>query len=372
MTDPGRTPDSTGEMSSLPPLRWSAKLLALPPGTLALAVVVIAIARSGIGFYASDLPAIAESFPVPVNGYRGVSVLSPMIGGVLGLTAPAEWSLLHLLFVAGLLGAMVVATLRAPWPGGARSFVLVALLASGIPVVLLAKVGFYDVWMIAGAVAIGAGRRWPTAVVGGLLVGATNVEQGLAALAALLVVMLILDRSAVLRLAVALVGLVVSRGAIALWYSAYDVELISRAELVVDRIPGSVQGFLDVWPVQIFSWYSAAWVVVLSLIFAAGTSLMRRLGLLAGLIGVPAVAAVITYDGTRVFVGVSAAAFAFAVVWMARRSEDLGQTPVTDGLARLTLATMMVTPGLMTWVGGEVQAPWASLLSRLGVELGAG
>ena len=62
-------------------------------------------------------------------------------------------------------------------------------------------------------------------------------------------------------------------------------------------------------------------------------------GLFVGLVGVPAVAAVITYDGTRVFVGVSAAAFAFTVVWMARTSEDLGQTAVTDGLARLTLAT---------------------------------
>jgi hypothetical protein len=65
----------------------------------------------------------------------------------------------------------------------------------------------------------------------------------------------------------------------------------------------------------VFSWYGAAWIVVLlgtALLARTARAQGRRLGPLAawsGLLLVPALVTLVTMDGTRVFVAVSFPAF---------------------------------------------------------------
>lgn len=222
--------------------------------------------------------------------------------------------------------------------------------------------------MLVAAALIGIGTRWPTAALGGAIAGATNIEQAVFLLVALALVVVALGKKDLVRPVVALVGAFLARAVVQAWYLMNDVEVVTRGELFQDRVPRAVAGFLRNWPLQIFTWYSAAWIIVLALIFYWRRSNLQRALMAAGLILLPALATITTLDGTRVFVATSSAAFIYAVCNTAHGGKE-----GTDGLRPLTfgaLGVMMVTPGLLTWVDGVVQNPWAGTLSRIADVLG--
>lgn len=311
---------------------------------------LVTVLRTGVAEYRQPFQLeIAEAFPRPVTSYRGGAVISPMLATVLGIDGDRGWFLLHLAATAALFGVLILLIWRRFPTAHQRLFVTAVVLASGLPVTALVRVGHYDIWLHIGALLVVFSRTAFGTAAGGLLMGFTNVEQTTVALATLGFVAVLVDTSVLRRLAAAVGGLVVAWASIRGWYAAYDVPTESRADLLAGRLDSSLQGFKRSAPVQVYSWFSAAWIAVLSVA-------IRPLVFVA-LIALPAMFTITTVDGTRVFVACVLPAFLFLVANAADRFDR-------QELEKLTVSTvivMCVTPGLSTFVGGAIVLPWEGM-----------
>ncbi|HEY8098911.1 MAG TPA: hypothetical protein VIE65_22840, partial [Methylobacter sp.] len=182
-----------------------------------------------------------------------------------------------------------------------------------------------------------------------------NFEMGLVALAALASCAYALKRTLLRGVVLAGVAAILARGAVQLWYSYSGVEIITRASFLTDvaLLHTSVAGFFNAWPVQIYSWFSATWIVILFIVFSRHG--IDRLLIGGGLIALPALAAILTTDGTRVFV---AASFPSLLLTVRHLSDDHLNAKYREAMSVSLLSFMMVTPGTMTWVNGIVEQPY--------------
>jgi len=329
--------------------RWAGRLLDQSRTVVLAAIAVIAVWRTGMTAYWQPLQyEIAEAFPRPTSSYRGGAVLSPALMTLLGLDDGTDrgWFAIHLVItVAAIFVVGVLVWRRFPTPDQ-RWFVLVALAGSSYPVTLLIRIGHYDVWFLLGAGIVVLARSWPAVVAGGLLMGLTNVEQAIIALMTLAAVAWLIDRSILRSAGIAAASVICAWVAIQGWYAAYDVEQETRAGLLGRNFDAAWRGFARALPIQVFSWFSAAWLVVLTV--------CRSAWIFIALVALPALMAIITVDGTRVFVACVAPAFLAILVVAAHEVDELA----LQRLTRWTLIFMILTPGVSTFVGGGVPLPW--------------
>lgn len=329
--------------------RWADRALS-QSRTVVLSVIVAAmIWRTGMTSYWQPLQyEIAEAFPRPTSSYRGGAVLSPALMTALGLDDGTErgWFAIHLVVTVAAVFAVGVMVWRRFRTSDQRWFVLVGLAASSYPVMLLVRVGHYDVWFLLGAAVVVLGRSWPAALVGGSLMGLTNVEQAFVALVTLAAVAALLDRTLLRSVGLAAGAIFAAWASVQVWYAAYDVEQETRAGLLGENLDASWRGFVRALPVQVFSWFSAAWLAVISV--------SRTILVFATLVTLPAIMTIITVDGTRVFVACVTPAF-LALLSVAARELD---SPQLQRLTRWTLILMILTPGVSTFTGGGVPLSW--------------
>jgi hypothetical protein len=337
-------------VDAAPPLvveRWADRLLRQSTFVVVAFLGLVTVLRTGVVEYRQPLQLeIAEAFPRPVTSYRGGAVISPILANVFGVDSEPSWFLLHLAATAALFAALILLIWRRFPSTHQRLFVTAVVLASGLPVTALVRVGHYDIWLHIGALLVVFSKTPIGTAAGGLLMGFTNVEQTAVALVTLGVVVALLDPLVLRRLAAAGGGLVVAWASIRGWYAAYDVPTESRADFFGENLRASLQGFKRSAPVQAYSWFSAAWIAVLSIA-------IRPLVLVA-LIALPALSAITTVDGTRVFVACVLPAFLFLVA----NAADHFNRQELEKLTVWTVIVMCVTPGLSTFVDGMIVMPW--------------
>ena len=346
------------------PASWGRRLVERPRGRALFLVTAVVVARSGIGLYDHGMIEIAQRFPAPHPSYKGVSVLSPAIAWAVGVDGDLEWVVLHVPIVLAVLVVLVVLLGRLGTPEPLRLVPELVLLASAVPVVLLGRIGHYDVWFVLASAAVVLGPSWVGPLVGGVVLGATNVEQAALALAAAAACGWSLSVGVGRRLAVAAATTLAARSLVEWWYVANDVAADPRAASFTELLGDSVGSFLRVAPVAVASWYGAAWVVVIVVVRLPPPG-PRRWALVVGLLVVPALASIGTLDGTRVFAMVSLAPLLVVATWLARLDPDGRQAPVVAHASRAAVGLMLITPGLATWARGAISIPWASLIDRI-------
>lgn len=332
--------------------RWADRLFTQSNLVIGAFVASVMVWRVGVSEYWQPLQyEIAEAFPTPTASYRGGAVLSPALMTVLGLDDGTErgWYAIHLLATIAAIAAIGRLIWRRFATNEQRWFMIVCVAASSLPAMLLIRVGHYDLWFILGAAIVALARSLVATALGGVVLGLTNAEQAFVAIAVMLAVAALVDRAELRRVVFAAIGAVAAWAGVQAWYAANDVEQETRAGLLGENLNDALRGFVNALPFHVFSWFSAAWIAVVSL--------CRSGMLLAVLVVVPAVMSIITVDGTRVFVACSAPAFLLVV---AHAAENLG-TDLRARLTRWTLIVMCATPAVTTFVGGRVPLPWIDL-----------
>jgi hypothetical protein len=317
-------------------------------------VVAVMIARSGINTEIDPRALyIAKMLPHPVSDYRGLVVISPILFRLFGLHGYHQWAILHVVILEIFLVIFVILLRRRFARPDQRLFVMIMVAASGMAVVTLNQIGFYDVYMYIGAVLLVWATNTPSALIAGALFGATNPEEGVAAMVALVIVAVALRRSILRRVLLALGALVIVRLGLQLWFFSYGVHAVSRYSVLSSLFTSTTGSFTISWPVQVYSWYSAAWPALLVLVWRSGP---RRLLVFFAVIILPFFAELLALDGTRVFAGTVFAAYLLLVTNEAELPDE--RAALRHRLSSLTLTVMALTPGVFTFWAGEVLWPW--------------
>lgn len=344
-------------------VRGSNWLLSASDKKFAIILSLLAVGRTGVNFYSSGMLEIAEAFPRPFPSYKGQSIVGPALASLLGITSSVAWFALHTLLTALLFLAIFLWSNRRFAQIEARLF-CIALLGSSFAVAALGNIGHYDLWMLASALLLGIGKGPGSALLAGILGGATSFEQFIISIVSLLFVMLALKTHDLRRLLSAFVGAAIVRTAIEIWFRQAGFQFESRQDLFFANASQAVENFLELWPLHVFSWYSASWILIAWLLTSRWFTSVQRILLALGLVLIPMSATITTLDGTRVFVAVSSPAFVWVLVQLACR----GTPPRSVNLVTMSqklLGIMVLTPGFLFWAEGGVQSPWGQLLSRV-------
>src|SRR5687768_6321024 len=264
-----------------------------------------------------------------------------------GISSLGAWALYHLALTAAFFGGIFV-TARSMSRDGRLLFVA-SVFTSSLPTILFYNVGWYDVLMLLGAVVVAAGRRPASAVVGTLVMSGGNPVQTVVAGIALTLTSAggrwkVLGRRSLIVLGTASVGYVGT----AIWVQVASIE--SRGDLLRENVLPSIHAFVDGMPVAIFAWYGGAWLVVAALILGPYDGWSRLLSL-TGLVVVPAVASILTLDGTRVFASIAALPFLVALTQHFR--EDRRPVPAWAGLM---VVLLLAVPGI--YFRGDTRSVW--------------
>ncbi len=235
------------------------------------------------------------------------------------------------------------------------------LLLSPIGTVLLGDIGFYDVWVIGGAIILVLGRSSPVRILGALILLGGNFELGCVALLAYTVWTLSLDDRSRFRQTV--IETVLASGVMYgiltfIYRNAPDPD--SRGEWLLDQARGSIVSAISILPLLVFSFFGLLWLFVYRFVTSRNSIRSRVLAFL-GLVGIPALFTVLTLDGTRVFVSIAAPA-TIAMIAHPGALKALG--PIQMTRKNLLIAAALI-PALQVHMG-EVINPYAELYGRLG------
>lgn len=312
-----RTPLSEGfppltVASALTPIRAiGLYVLNCPRWVLGALAFAVAVVRNGIHFDigSADFAAGARELPKPLNWFS--SSWGPSVfGRITGLDASENtWNTGFLIATLAALAAGAFVILWRPTPR--HRIALVVIACSPLPTVMLYGIGRYDLFLITGSALVALGWRWWLVVIGALIACSANPEQSIVAAACLLLVAGAPRFRAKRRDALIFGGIAVANWiAVTMWFAHYEVDG-SRALLFPVWVAKSVQGFLEAFPLSLYSWFGALWLMVL---FVVGSLTGRsRWFVIAGLFALPGLFTVTTLDGTRVFVCVATAAALFVV-----------------------------------------------------------
>ena len=304
------------------------------------------------------------------------SILWSVVPERIGLTKPIVWNITW----SGLALATVITVAwrtAALVPRGTQRHFLLTILASGVPLLLASRLGFYDIPFLLGVVivALFPPRWW---IIGVVIVAGSNAEMGIVAgLCALLVGLAFGVRSIVVR---SLMTVIASFVPLVLLTTTQalsgGVPSGSRIALLRTNAISSFTSNLPWLPLLISTLYLGAWIIVLLMI----TSLPGPLGrvyLVSGLVVVPLAFSLVTLDGTRVAVASASLGFLFAThTWFSarKRVEILEKDSTVASLGVIALLVLALLPSAvsvfvpMSWEG--FFAPWESWYQLLQITTG--
>lgn len=339
--------------------RGWARLGALAGPTFVAVVAAVAVGRSGIRTWVEQPTLdLVASFPHPLPDWRANSPLGVALAAAVGADDVDGWVRLHALAVVAAAVVVVLGVVAGFAPGAPRRVAAVWLAVGSVPVVLLQKVGSYDAFAVIGAVLVVLPRRRGLALVGGLVLGWTSPEQGVVGLVSAALVLVALGcegptpgAEAVRRaralplagcLAAGLAGVVAARVSVIVWFRTAGVAVPGRDDVLTDLAPESIRRAVGAGGAGVFTWLGLGWALVVLVALVGRWRARPLLGLLAGLVVLPAAATILTLDGTRVFAMVSLPAVLVLLGWLAPRAADDGAVGAL--VRRATLIALVLAP----------------------------
>ena len=322
----------------------------------------------------ADMVAFARSFPEPTRAYTSWAVLSPAIGNAVGATTLGRWLLLHAA-IAGVVFAAVVLLLRRRLGRTTWRFALIWVSLLSAPAVIPQWFGVYDVWMLFGGALLGLGLGVPSAVLGGLILGASNAEQGVLAIVALACVAvarlrvggdLVGRREIAIRLCSAAFSLMLARVLIMFWFSNSGVAVDTRGGRFFDLLPTALENNLKMGTLGVYGWLGIGWVAVALCLWAIRSDRASLVMVSCGLVALPAVATISTTDGTRVFAMITWPALLAVVAWRLEAERSVqSHERWFERIAPFALLASPILPSLVTGSAGWVQSPWHYAVTKL-------
>lgn len=334
-----------------------------------VALVALTVGRAGLGFEGDGTTWIelVRAFPEPLDDYRSNSVTGTALARLVGVDSIDGWIALHLvvlLLVVVVVGRVIVD--RFPTGEGRTLAAIWVALGSAAPA-LTQKVGSYDPYVVLGVVLVTWGRRRGTAVVGGVLIGATSAEQGIIGIVGAVVVAAALAddvgdgvlgrlrRITVLPvLGVGVAAVAATRLALVAWYRATGATVPSRADVLGSFLGESLANAATAGLAGVYAWLGLGWGLVVLAPLALRWTRGQAVAVLAGLVALPAAVTVATLDGTRVFAMVSLPAY---LILLGRLVDAVGEGAVERTFVRrATVAALLAAPllpALLTSPGGE-------------------
>ena len=310
----------------------------------------------------------ADYFMVATNWPSGStwdsSILWILVPQVMGITTPLAWSLLWV-SLALITMVFVAYNARKTLPRETQRLFLLTVAASGIPFLLVSRLGFYDIpFMLGVAIAALAGRRWW--ICGPVIIALTNAEMGLVTgIAGTLAAIALRDATGKRRSLAVFVFSILGTAAVFLFQTGGNAPVgANRATLLLENVAASLSSNLIWFPLIAATLYLGSWIVVLLVVGSAETWRSGLLLILA-LVVLPLVSAIVTLDGTRVAVGTSSVAFLLATrAWFERDqlNEVMRTNPQVQQLALSLLSILLLfSPAVSVFapnIGEGVYPPW--------------
>lgn len=250
-------------------------------------------------------------------------------------------------------------------------FLVLSVLASGIPIRLMEGLGHYDVLFLLASVSLAFPVRivWIAAAVTG---GLANAEVAVVAGLSVILAGLAFRNATNVKRGLALAGFgVLVTLSVRIATEVSGAQAGGRTSVFLEGVVPSLVGNLAWLPLILATGYLGAWFVVLLIIIGMPTA-RQMLLLIAGLLIIPGLMTLVTLDGTRVFVVTSAAAMTLTIqTWIAEKSSWVtanGQStfPASTALALLFAIFILVPETSVFVLDSEVRlAPWQFLLDVL-------
>lgn len=293
-------------------------------------------------------------------------VLWSRVGFTDSLTWPVSWIVLVVvtLVTIAFLGHRYLTSWQA-------RFLVLTVLASGIPLRLMEGVGHYDILFLLASISIAFPKKfiWITAAIIG---GFANAEVAvIAGVGVILAALAFHNRTNVAKgLTFAASGALVALG-VRIATELLGTEAGGRTAVFMEGVIPSLVGNLGWLPLILATGYLGAWFVVLFVI-ADMPGTRQILLLVSALVIVPVAMTLVTLDGTRVFVVTSAAALVLTIqTWVSklpttRKLDGRSSFSPSVGLA-ITFSVFVLVPEVSVFVlDPEVRlAPWELLVDVL-------
>lgn len=343
------------------------KLARLPYPLFAVASISLSLFHTGWRLpWRPDarFEALASGWPTGISWDS--SPLWIMLPKIFGIVSDWRWDILWLTVAIGTFAVIAVQT-RLLFPDSTQRHFLLTVLASGIPIILVGRIGLYDVPFIFGIVltVLLRSRAW---IFGPVIASGSNAELGLAAGVCALLVSFALPRDSMRVRSVVVVSLsvlVTVSTHVALMLQGVPSEE-SRLALLPKLALQSLAANVAWFPIVVATMYFGAWMVVASI--SLSHLQQRRVLLVSGLIVLPLLATLLTLDGTRVAVCASSMAFLIALRWWFATREVQQAFRRNPAVASISLTALvilvLITPAVSLFVPAPMEAfypPWQSI-----------
>ena len=330
--------------------------------TISILLLLIALLKSGVAFeVAAQNP--QPAFPMPEPGIAPTSFGLPALVEIFQLTGNATAiGLMMFALTAIALSVFAFQMLRSSRDSG---LVLAGLVLLGpIGVVAFGNVGRHDWFLLVGSLLFalkGSAVRW--ALVSSVLMVLGNPEQALLAVLALLVLSGIPKFRRYRRPSLCATAFVsVAAAGLTLWVELLWID--GRASWLGYHLVMGLQNFFVNLPLSIYAAYGAGWILVIALMLR--TSGRFRAYAFVALVAIPLGATAITFDQTRVFVGVSVLVSVVVYREMAGASVVWLTKTFPERWRVLLLGILIILPAIEITYAGIVRPPYEWLFDFIG------
>lgn len=335
----------------------------LPIAVLVVSMLFVQIIRTGI--QRSDnietYVVTAASFP-EIYSYWRTSLFFQWIPQVFPLSTSRSWLVAYVIMTIFTLAMLILGIVKTQLDPTTKKLFLAIAILGPFTTILFTEIGRYDVFVLLGSVIAGLSGSVVLRSLGILIMLFGNFEQAIVAVACLLLVIVLSHnwKHSAKMIFSAVFLIFVNYLTLRAIYP--DFSLLggdTRSAWLLREFRNALQAQTASLPLLLISFYGVAWIFVVQFLLSEPNR-VRQLVRLFSLVLIPGVATVMTFDGTRVFVCVSAAAFLHE---SRRYFVELRETD-PEATAKVLLLSLIV-PSISVQVNGLVRRPLVEIFRVL-------
>jgi len=332
---------------------------------VAFIIFFLTTVRSGIRIaYNLDIYR-ADSLAFPkIGAYYKSSLIMPITTKLFHLDSLPKWITFHVLIT--ILTLLIVAYLIFRLHATHNTRLLIALvLFSQLQVVMLTELGKFDLYLIFGSILLILNKSIPIQFLGALTIAMGNFEQAIVLLGTLALFSLSTDNQLSFKRYASIGTSAVMFQFLALntAYGSWSAEGgDSRLNWLTNNWWRFIKANVASLPTLIYSGYGACWILI-AIYISKGSTVRNRLINFMCLILIPLIMTLITFDGTRIWVIISAPLL-LVVLRSFASLEPIFSTKFQISVPVVVFIGLL-TPALNVEVEGKIKIPYLHLWNLL-------
>ncbi len=330
-----------------------------------VAMIILATIRSGIRLAANLDVYRSDSLTFPnISFFYKSSLIMPLTTQLFGLNTSVRWIVFYSLATILTIALLATFTFRLRTTYDAR--ILFALVIfSQLQVIMLTELGKFDLFLILGSIILIFGRTFPIQLLGALSITMGNFEQSIVVLGALLLFSLSTDNDLKFKRLASISTIAVT--------SQYLFLNLAYGAWAADGGDSRLNWFTANWlrflkanvaslPTLIYSGYGACWIIV-AIYISQGSTTRNSFIHFTSLIFIPLAITLTTFDGTRIWVLISAPLLLVVLQSFTSLKSQLG--PKFQPSVLFVVFIGLLTPALNVEVEGKMKIPYLHLWNML-------